>query len=461
MNNLNDMEKFDSVFRDAANNFELPFNQEAWILMQQKLDKKPKRRFLFWWWIPIGIIAISLSIFTFFKTTTKTSSITFESIANNTNKTNGTNELQDTKTENLNTENRNQSSKEASKNTHLSIFSKESEHSNIGINEVFADKATTKKNIENQLNNNINFTKKISSNNNNIIPQNATTSNIKTEKKQNNFSTNNSLNTIEKIENTNSLKNATYTANILYLHNRYLLSFSEIEKNNLTVIEKRNAALLKIIEEEKRPIIRPVYSGFLPSNRWFLSTSIANNIGYVSNPQIKNTQLQFKLELGYNISKHTSIQTGISFGSRQFNMRKDQFAYKGPRALDKYIRDINADISLFEIPINLRYQYSNKENFGWYSNIGISSVFLKKENYLVTIDNGTIIYLPQNFENTNSVFSMLNLSFGYQFPINKNFTLTTEPYIQLPFKVIGEGGSKISSIGLQIGAKYNFIKRTK
>lgn len=172
--------------------------------------------------------------------------------------------------------------------------------------------------------------------------------------------------------------------------------------------------------------------------------------------------MQYQIGIGYRVSKQVSFQTGVIVGNRNFDLRKDQFAYFGPSINEKYITGATADISLVEIPLGLRYQFSDRDNYGLFFTASLSSVFMSKENYKIRLENaGVVSYDDQNFSNTKSVLSLFTLSVGYQYPISKTFTISAEPYLQLPFKVIGEGGSKISSVGLSIGGRYNFLRRKK
>lgn len=474
MKNLNDMEKFDSVFRNSVTDYELPYEENAWALMAQKLDAivgKKKRREI-WWWFPVAFIVIGASIYVYTKESKN--AIATDVTATSTNKN------IDTKKSTVNDIYKNTAIEDVNKNNNYNTTASEIKES-ISL-ETKKEKSINKnKSFANKLNNALNLKE-------NILPKKVATITINS--KQNNISTNNydsdlihkntqvpanqtSTNDkqittdnaaridsiLKSISNVSS--NNIYSANILYIHNRYILNFKQLEKNNIDIAAKREEEYKKIIEEDKRPMIRPTVPDLPTSSDWFLTAYLGNNIGYVSNPEIKNSHLQYQFGIGYNLSRNVSLQTGIAFGNRTFDMRKDQFTYKGPGAFEKYIKNINANVSIIDIPVTLRYQFSDKENSGWFTTIGISTVFSKRENYIITIDNISTPYLYQNFENTNSWMSMLNLSVGYQYPISKKITLTIEPYLQLPFKVIGEGGTKLSSLGLQIGAKYNLPKKKK
>ena len=474
MNNLNEIGKLDSMFRDAAIDYELPFNEDGWDLMKHKLNntESKKKRGIFWW-LPLAVLAVGSGIFTFNlkNNSQKNFELAHQTKAISTNENVDNNKIEPKKQEpiipNTTTKNNSINEKEFVVNKQNTIAEKndvkekiKTNSSNLATNVINNGLLNQQKNSGNI--NIDNLDKKNASNStSNIIPIIATNQNNATQLENSNLK----KEYISSLENYTTVKsgNRYYTATNLLLHNRYIVNFKKLEKENVSIVAAREIEAKKQAEKAKYPNIIPFINRNEASSNWYVQASLANNIGYVSKPQLNQSSLQYAIGLGYNFNKNVSLQTGIFFGTRNFGMRRDQFSYKGDPSLGKYIKGAEADISLIDIPITVRYQYSNIENTGWFSTIGISTLFLKKENYILTVDNGSspIWYLNQNFSNTNSRLSMLNLSLGYQYPINKLFTLTIEPYIQLPFKAIGEGGMKLSSTGLQVSGKYSFFKNKK
>ena len=94
--------------------------------------------------------------------------------------------------------------------------------------------------------------------------------------------------------------------------------------------------------------------------------------------------------------------------------------------------------------------------------MGISTLFMPQDSYGLIYDKSVVLKpLDQNFNHSEAILGLLNLSIGYQIPVKKSFTIMVEPYIQLPFKDIGGGGTKMSSIGIQTGIRYSFPRSKK
>ena len=484
MNNLNEIEKFDSVFKNAAVDFELPFDESAWNSMQKKLDSKknkPKRNL--WLWIPITLAVLFAGIYFVGKNNI---------FSNNKIVSNGviTNPIQNSKTINseepakkiVNSEISETNKNKLSVSTNVSEFNT----SHFTIKPLFNSSPTikekNKKTNSTISKNNTSIKKRIeilANNKNNIsnvqfvdalktetvVPQNA--SNIT--KPQSITTKDKFVDDINYFTSITDLKTATkyYIASNLPSHNHYIADFEKASLENKVAIANREKELEK--ETVARKEAEKCHCEFLtqkrnvPSSNWYLTASVGNNISYVTNPRLDLSAFQYRFGVGYNITKYVSLQTGVIIGQRSFSVTKDQYMYPiTPTVYTKFFKGASADISVIDIPINITYQFSDRENYGFYATTGFSTLFMSKENYVLLIDhNNTIYRKQQNFSNTQSILGLVNFSFGYQFPITKNFVITTEPYIQLPIQDIGNGGTKMCSVGLQFGGKYNFSKRKK
>jgi len=505
MNNIERNNKFDAIIKGAATDYELPFNEDAWKLMQKKLDNNKRKKKRFGFWLFFLIILSGISTFAFFNLTTSNSNpknITINnsdinkldvklSINQATSKTETT--LNKTELANPKEIEEYKETKSFTKNDiateinnkprivserKLEVFNKSNEiDSRILIttkNKTNSKKIpytkTIKKIVDNKKEMNANVSKSIINIEElKIQIQSANSLNDFEVKKGSTKPAEKKLKEIETIASNNTiLKTVKLNTVSNLMHNRYVTDFEKLARENEAAIARVTKELeeKELLEEKKRQeevvkYLLKVKEIKAPASRWYAMLGLANNIGYVSNPQIAQNSMQLGFMAGYNVSKHVSFQAGIISGKRNFNARKDQFNYQGPLVYDKYITNISADVSVIDIPITFRYQFSETENKGLFFTAGISSVFLNKENYNVNLRGTTRDFIKQNFENSASRFSMFNLSIGYQYLLNKYFNFLCEPYIQLPFNNIGEGSTKLSSIGLQIGGKYNFLRKKK
>ncbi len=510
MNNPNNIEKFDALFKDAAFDYELPYNKDAWDLMQKKLDKKNTNKKFFLMLFSVLVLFCGVaSLFIFNNFTNNPNSLinntsdnknlsSFDSVSSSTQNP-SQNEFEPNKIEILeknevvssvkpttnNENNHNKNTKEnyvispylhkKSTNNNLNITINKPQKNNQSLKTNFDNLTTSSNQIKKNITDGID--EKISINQNQIkstskelnIPKPEINNNIIV-KKEDYKLIENKLNKIASIPQ-NNLYVPVYTSNntnLYWMHNKYANDLEKLALENANLIDKitKQLELNERINQQAQneatvKYLKAKRAFEMPSSRWFAMVAGAGNIGYVSNPQIGKTNFQLLLSVGYNVSKHVSFQTGIILGNRQFDVRKDQYDYTGPSLYNKYITNINADISLVDIPITFRYQFSETENKGLFFTAGFSSLFMKKENYQVNLSSTNPSFVEQDFQKTRSIFTLLNLSAGYQYLLNKKISVLLEPYIQLPFDNIGKGNIKMSSVGLQIGAKYNFLRKKK
>ena len=459
MNN-NQIKKFDSIIKNATANFELPFNENAWLLMDEKLNNElvsgKKKRTFFWWLIPAIIVVAAVGAFTYNKNAAKIASPAIIASTINTTKT-------PTNVENIEQKNNVENNKTIKTTITKSdipttpkafviaaIKPKVASNKNLFTPAIeTTNKSKLKKEKE------FPTTKNIATEIN--IPKNASVSYAKNDNDIVTTTAPKTIAAISTIETSNAaIKSVTNNYAASQIHNKFVVNYKILE----AIANKNEIPNLSVYETWK-PALLKVYPPILLPNKWYITANIANNISYASNPRISDSKLAFNFNIGFNVDNQISFQTGVGFGNRTYSFLPNEFVFSGNPILLKYIRNIDANFNIVEVPITFKYQFSEKPNTGLFFTTGFSTLFFKKENYTLTIDKGNggpVELLDWNFNNVTSNLSMFNFSIGYQFPMTKSLILTVEPYIQLPTRNIGEGNNRMSSTGLQIGAKYNFIK---
>ncbi|MCX6209901.1 MAG: hypothetical protein NTZ59_10530 [Bacteroidetes bacterium] len=458
MNNIEN-NQLDSSLKESAANFELPFNEAAWNLMNQKLNSEfgnnNKKKPLIWFSITAVCVAF-LGFYLYNNNSAK--NVAENKIEQKSNRLNlyiinkEQNNLNDLKTNDKGIKNdtinanddadiNNLKNKgiELNKSIHYqnsnNLFIKNKSQEKIKI---------SKLNIENHINTN------------NTVFNNLDNKNLENEQKtldeainkansvkakhtetakpnsHNTETVSKSVSTIYGVKNSNSKSIANY--NSIQMHNRFLPKFklaeieaAKIPKPDLSLYEPYPIKLMTVYPEIPLP------------SRWYIGGNIASNISYSSRPRIADLKMGYNFILGFNVSNEVSFQTGFGYGNKQFELKSNQLIYEGPNLVwNKYIRGAYVDVSVLEIPISIRYQFSEKPNTGFFCTAGISKLFFAKENYTLNLDYGTgsPVYKSLDFEKKTTDFTMFNASLGYQFPINKYFTLTAEQYIQLPTKIL-------------------------
>ena len=111
---------------------------------------------------------------------------------------------------------------------------------------------------------------------------------------------------------------------------------------------------------------------------------------------------------------------------------------------------------MIEIPLGVRYDFTQTERSRWFAGTGLSSYYLKKEKY--TYNYKTYVHgAKYNWEDNNTglaLFSHLNLSAGYEYRISNKLSLLAEPYLKVPLKGIGYGKVNLMTTGMWLSVRY-------
>lgn len=466
----NEINRFDSALKESATNFELPFDEDAWILMNQKLDanfpepKKRKKRFGLLLVASISFLTAGLGYYYFGKNTSVAKSSlngNNNTLAKSTDRSNINNDL------NIVNVSKSLIDKNKNKPKNNNFNQPENEANIIKENDSFNQKNIYKL-IDNQFDINLinkkNVDKGIAKSKsidnvpgNDVLVEVPALGSHTDETKTKELSVGKKdINKIIDFKSDNSNTSYTHITSI-QLHKKYLNNYKEAEK----VAAKNPQPDLSVYETNPIQLL-PVYPEIPLANRWYVGGNIGANISYVTNPRFSDMKFTYNLILGFNITNQVGFQTGISYGNKQFDVRKGKFSYNGPYVLwEKFIKEAHANVNAFEVPILVRYQFSEKPNTGLFCTAGFAVMFYKKEDYTLTLDygNGIPVYKPYNFGESNTEFTMFNASLGYQFPLNKQFTLIAEQSISLPTTNIGNAGMRMSSTAFQLGMRYNFLKK--
>jgi len=169
----------------------------------------------------------------------------------------------------------------------------------------------------------------------------------------------------------------------------------------------------------------------------------------------------FGLQIGYRFSNRWSVNTGIMYTKKFYQADSQYFHYKNPWNWE--INKVDGNCSMWEIPVNVRYDVSFNEKRRWFVSTGLSTYLMDKENYKIHYDwNGNPSSSPYNSDsNTNYLFSIWNLSVGIERSLGKQFSIQAEPYLKVPLKGLGIGSMRMDSYGVFFTLKYKPTFKTK
>jgi hypothetical protein len=180
----------------------------------------------------------------------------------------------------------------------------------------------------------------------------------------------------------------------------------------------------------------------------------APDLSTVKMQSVKSVGTTFGLLLGYNINPKWAIESGLYLDRKKYYTEGEYFSRKninvGPNV---NISNVDGTCNMWEIPLNIRYNFGQGEKMKWFATAGLSTYLMTKEHYSYVFQNatGSWPYSKQYNTHSNYLFSVFDLSIGYEQKIGKIGNLRLEPYLRVPLSGIGTGSLPIMSAGLNIG----------
>jgi hypothetical protein len=197
-----------------------------------------------------------------------------------------------------------------------------------------------------------------------------------------------------------------------------------------------------------------------PGSKLSINFSAGPDISSVGVDNPGKWNLQYGIGLSYAVSKRVSIRTGFFAGRKKYSADSTEYysSYYPPK-----LERIDANCLVYEIPVNLVYSFPAVKKHNWFIAGGLSSYLMKKETYGYYYKNawGQPQYYSRTYKNENShLFSVINISGGYQYHFTDRLSLLAEPYVRIPVSGIGSGKVKLNSGGVLFTLGFKpFLKR--
>jgi uncharacterized protein YdaU (DUF1376 family) len=156
---------------------------------------------------------------------------------------------------------------------------------------------------------------------------------------------------------------------------------------------------------------------------------------------------------GYQWHKNWRARLGFLLTDKKYSGGSG--VYKLPP--DSYYRDITdfkAICEIIEIPLLISYQFRQGKKSNWAISAGPVTSIMKSEDYhYYYISNSGSIGYGAKYYTTNSVdwFSAFRISPSYEHLVGKRFSISAEPFLQLPLTGVGQGSVKLYSMGFLLG----------
>lgn len=157
--------------------------------------------------------------------------------------------------------------------------------------------------------------------------------------------------------------------------------------------------------------------------------------------------------LSYTFAKRFTLRTGFYTANKVYSASPEDYKPKTPPPTPQYLKLIDAECKVYEIPVSLAWQFAKSKKGSWFGAAGLSSYIMKEEkyDYLYEYPGGPPWTYNWELRNKNKhLFSVLSLSAGYNRKLGRIFSVTAEPYFKMPLNGVGFGKVKLNSTGVLV-----------
>ena len=162
------------------------------------------------------------------------------------------------------------------------------------------------------------------------------------------------------------------------------------------------------------------------------------------------------IDIGYKLNKKWSIQTGFHSSAKKYIAGPTDYNEKIGTYLSMVnIIKVDANCRVYEIPLSVHYNWKQKKSFTFFSAVGFSGYIMKRENYNFTFERNNYVFMrPYSYTGNKHLFATIYLSSGIEKKLNRHFYLQATPIIHIPIVGVGQGSVKLYTKSVEIGLKY-------
>ncbi len=489
-------EKYNGIFKDAADKIDFPFNEAAWANMEQKLDRK-KPAFYIWQRFKIpaliaavflgGILVVNFSQYNFTKETSN-KNLVVKSSDKSTNLSETDGKKAGLGTDQTTSQNKNQTE------------SGKIDQQPSDLKDDFSDNAN--QNISDKSDNDVN--NKVAANSNNLIVDDSQSARkkingeeektldnkekdtfylgediaiVKKSVKNNSRKFDNKINSSQQFSTINEASIASIkesaksdeTAKIKELEKDNIVStsaiyFKPIGNENVNLLDPipliypfSDSEILSVknTEVDNSQIKLPKIS----KNKFAVLAMVSPDFTYNSKFVSKYAGVNYGIAAEYYFIKNASVSLGVNRAMKKYHVADNPYQFEGWTSPYLYpAKDVYAKCLVIDLPVTFKYYLLPSPTGKLFVGAGVSSYFMRSESYdfVYKTQYGEAKHHFDAIKRKNHYLSVYNFSLGFEKTVYKNLSIQLEPFIKIPGTGIGSGSIKLQTSGMFFSLKHRF-----
>jgi hypothetical protein len=229
----------------------------------------------------------------------------------------------------------------------------------------------------------------------------------------------------------------------------HTISYHQQPGNREAIISNRSFLI-----GEQKIAARKTSAQVSTSNGFYLGAGAGIDFGTVKGQSFTNAGYNIGLVAGYRFNKHWSFESGVSWIQKRYFTRGEHFSMKKLESSmpGMEMMKVKGQLSLFEIPYKLKYDFLLKKQSNFFITAGGSSnLYIKENNEYITRQNGVQETHRAGYDDVHCApICLVHLSAGYEHSFTNKSRLRLEPYIKFPLRKVGMGSVPLLSVGLNV-----------
>lgn len=192
------------------------------------------------------------------------------------------------------------------------------------------------------------------------------------------------------------------------------------------------------------------------NKKFYVGAMAGADITTIRFQKTEQAGFDYGLIAGYELNKKWSVEAA-AFMTEKTYYTHGRYLHSDEvyRPSDAEITDVTGTCRMIDLSLGARYTFVSGPRSAWFATAGVSSYFMKKEDYSFTYYypvTGYVYVHEATYKNeSRNILSIANLSVGYSHRLGGLGQFRIEPYLKIPLRGVGFGELPMLSAGVRAG----------